>query len=517
MTNRKKSIQKLVKENFSKKDNFDDDVHEEDNLVKRAVDDLLDENDVEEFPANDAFNNFSVFKSKSFPADGVLSSKTYRGKSVSRKSFEENSESEDDDDEDVSDVSESSEIETVSKKTKRVTFAEPSSENDESLSADDGDSEEIDGAEDEGDSEMSEVDEEDGESDSENDSDDGAEDESVEDESEVEDDISDNEAIDASFVYSKAVRDESSDKEKGEAVRVQLNLCESLLESRITLQKALFAANQLPKPSKYEEMWAEFSEDEKNTVIQCRESVWDLLENFIRLQCKFRQKCPEFLETLNESARKEFEEEVEDSEPKIKRRKLTEYPLVLDKLHNQYKPYRNAVIQKWNDRTKIASGKLAKTNFSAFDVPIVKQIEQIFEEKHRLIEKTCIKRADYKIIGNEEISDHNENSKSSSADHDEEIFDDDDFYHKLLRDYIERKTADVSDPTQLGRKWIKLQSLRSKMKRKIDTRCTKGRKIKFDPHPKLVNFMAPVTNNRWTDTAINELFNSVFGNKLINT
>lgn len=34
---------------------------------------------------------------------------------------------------------------------------------------------------------------------------------------------------------------------------------------------------------------------------------------------------------------------------------------------------------------------------------------------------------------------------------DREIFDDDDFYHKLLRDYIERKSSDISDPTQLGR------------------------------------------------------------------
>lgn len=33
----------------------------------------------------------------------------------------------------------------------------------------------------------------------------------------------------------------------------------------------------------------------------------------------------------------------------------------------------------------------------------------------------------------------------------DEIFDDDDFYHKLLRDYIERKTADISDPTQLSK------------------------------------------------------------------
>lgn len=56
------------------------------------------------------------------------------------------------------------------------------------------------------------------------------------------------------------------------------------------------------------------------------------------------------------------------------------------------------------------------------------------------------------------------------------------------------------------------------MKRKIDTRRTKGRKIKFEVHTKLVNFMAPIINhNSYTDTAINELYASVFGKSLINS
>lgn len=55
------------------------------------------------------------------------------------------------------------------------------------------------------------------------------------------------------------------------------------------------------------------------------------------------------------------------------------------------------------------------------------------------------------------------------------------------------------------------------MKRKIDTRRTKGRKIKFDVHPKLVNFMAPDVVDRWEEGAINELFSSIFGKTLLNT
>ena len=35
--------------------------------------------------------------------------------------------------------------------------------------------------------------------------------------------------------------------------------------------------------------------------------------------------------------------------------------------------------------------------------------------------------------------------------YDEQIFNDDDFYHQLLRELIERKTVDTSDPTTMGR------------------------------------------------------------------
>jgi protein AATF/BFR2 len=50
------------------------------------------------------------------------------------------------------------------------------------------------------------------------------------------------------------------------------------------------------------------------------------------------------------------------------------------------------------------------------------------------------------------------------------------------------------------------------MKRKIDTRATKGRKIRYAVHSKLVNYMAPVSQNLCTEEAKTELYNSLFGN-----
>lgn len=115
---------------------------------------------------------------------------------------------------------------------------------------------------------------------------------------------------------------------------------------------------------------------------------------------------------------------------------------VLHESHEIFKPYRNETIQFWNERTKLASGKAAKSDFSAFDQSTLSQIEQIMSDKKRLIERTQTKRSKYDIVAD---------PKSSKMDVDKEIFDDDDFYHKLLRDYIEKKSADVTNPSQLGK------------------------------------------------------------------
>lgn len=99
-----------------------------------------------------------------------------------------------------------------------------------------------------------------------------------------------------------------------------------------------------------------------------------------------------------------------------------------------------------------------------------------------------------------------------TQEYDNEIFDDDDFYHQLLRDLIEYKSSGVTDPIQLGKQWVQLQNMRSKMKRKIDTRATKGRRIRYDVHNKLVNYMAPILHDdSWSDLTKNELYNSLFG------
>ena len=204
------------------------------------------------------------------------------------------------------------------------------------------------------------------------------------------------------------------------------------------------------------------------------------------------------------------------------KRKLCEcdhYSEVLSKRHSNLIGIRNQIIDKWYEKTRFTTSAF-KQRLSGLEQSSTQQINRILTDMERLIARTQTKRSLYSIIGKTNINDKtletNElNEEKLNNDLDPEIFDDDDFYHHLLRELIESKTGnDSNDPMLLSSKWIQIQKLRNKIKRKVDTKASKGRKIRYDVHSKLVNFMAPVDTTTYTDQAKTQLFNSLFGQKL---
>jgi protein AATF/BFR2 len=340
--------------------------------------------------------------------------------------------------------------------------------------------------------------------------------------------------------------------ERGIAVRNQLNLWDNLLECRIQLQKALTAGNKLPQYNIFEHFVAQGGSKYKAEIQQTKHKVTTLLENLVTLQTEMLKSYPEtrnlYKTTKNECSPSEVdeicsdtgEEEEEndssdDSAPQkqkeldTKHHNLEYYAELLSDRHKKYSEYRNATIQKWNDKTRVLVGKLSSRNFSNFEHSTLKQIEQILSNRQRLIQRSQLKRQSYVILGQELVPQQQQqesteegitsiNANNLKTDQEQckeyyaEIYDDTDCYHQLLRELIERKSSDITDPVQLGRQWLELQKLRSKMKRKIDTRATKGRKIRYVVHSKLVNYMAPVSQNLCTEEAKTELFRSLFGN-----
>uniref|UniRef100_A0A9L0RH00 Apoptosis antagonizing transcription factor n=1 Tax=Equus caballus TaxID=9796 RepID=A0A9L0RH00_HORSE len=227
----------------------------------------------------------------------------------------------------------------------------------------------------------------------------------------------------------------------------------------------------------------------------------------------------------------EDEELVEEKQrrrraPAKRKLAMDDYPGFMAKRFADFTVYRNHTLQKWHDKTKLASGKLGK-GFGAFERSILTQIDHILMDKERLLRRTQTKRSVYRVLGKpepaaqpvpESLPGQPEILPEAPAnahlkDLDEEIFDDDDFYHQLLRELIERKTSslDPNDQVAMGRQWLAIQKLRSKIHKKVDRKASKGRKLRFHVLSKLLSFMAPIDHTTMNDDARSELYRSLFG------
>ncbi|CAB4069019.1 AATF [Lepeophtheirus salmonis] len=269
---------------------------------------------------------------------------------------------------------------------------------------------------------------------------------------------------------------DDSEVEKGNHIRNQLIMYDKLLEMRIQLQK----------------------EEDESALEECRGDLRDFLESSLKAKNELVQN--------NEDLRKRKGLNLEGNDG-TKRVKVSDFENCLSDFSSEFGTWRNEVLGKWNEKTRLVSStNHSKTsNFSCFDVSVFKQIENILSDKERLLSRTRIRRIEYDILGEEDWDEKE----------DPDIFDDGDFYHQLLRELISAKTAGVEDPNELGRQWLEVQKIRSKMKKKlaIDTKASKGRKIRYDIHAKLVNFMAPVYFETMNDEAKNELYSSLFGRR----
>ncbi|XP_070591432.1 protein AATF [Erythrolamprus reginae] len=331
----------------------------------------------------------------------------------------------------------------------------------------------------------------------------------------------------------------AEDVAKGKAVKNQIALWDQLLESRIKLQKALLIANQLPQPETFPEFKKKGGQEYSNVLKNSYKALKALLRSLVDLQDELwhqnsatkhlvaGQKEEESGEEIS-SGSDEAEEEVVRRPPKRKL-EMEDYPAFASKRFAEFQAYRNDTLQKWHDRTKLASGKLGK-GFGAFERSILTQVDHILMDKERLLRRTQTKRSAYRVLGKnpsaaevlpETQLDETETlppamSNAHLKDVDEEIFDDDDFYHQLLRELIERKTTslDPNDQVAMGRQWLAIQKLRSKIRKKVDTKASKGRKIRYHVHSKLVSFMAPIDHCTMNDDARTELYRSLFGKQV---
>ncbi|XP_065908105.1 protein AATF-like isoform X2 [Dysidea avara] len=255
-----------------------------------------------------------------------------------------------------------------------------------------------------------------------------------------------------------SIPDISADIAKGKAAKQQIELWEKLLEVCIYLQKMLTISNRLPS----HEVCPEFVEHGKqpatDSVAYVEKQLRELMNKLVIVQNPDTERIvPKSTATSSHKQQEGIDDEY------------------LSKMQHSLKDHCDLVITKWQDRTHLASGLvISNKEFMKFNRSVVTQINRVMEDTPRLV-----KRSQYKILGKTPESldlSHDVHLR----DYEEEIFYDDDFYRQLLQALIngKMKLTDTSDPVAMGRQLLELQKMRRRAKKTVDTRASKGRKIR---------------------------------------
>ncbi|XP_074593249.1 protein AATF-like [Brevipalpus obovatus] len=306
-------------------------------------------------------------------------------------------------------------------------------------------------------------------------------------------------------------------------VKDQLIVWDLLLNARIKLQKLLVTSNKMPQC----DVWPSIDVNCDPKLSQARERASDecarLTSALDQLRATLAQQSrilPSLSDDKNSESKNERDDNKKKSRHSVKGSRDSSDNAVSSghtDRHEELIDVSKKIMDSWFQKTKYATraGRIDPRQLED-DASIVTVIEQILSNKDRLLRKTQLKRSEYEILGKKVAEDESaaqslvESKKEDPID--PEIFDDDDFYRQLLRQLIESKTsADSLDPVTLSRRWLEVQKLRSKMKKKIDTKASKGRKIRYQVHNPLISFMAPVDDCTYENNAIDALFASLFG------
>ncbi|KAJ8126469.1 hypothetical protein O1611_g7168 [Lasiodiplodia mahajangana] len=175
-------------------------------------------------------------------------------------------------------------------------------------------------------------------------------------------------------------------------------------------------------------------------------------------------------------------------------------------LHEKHQAARRKqVLEKWSrdaKKTSITASSAHKFTSHA-EKPITAMLSAEMDAPERLIKRTRTPRscAPYQV--------------AQKINEDESIYDDADFYQLLLKELVDQRSGDGSG-TGLQAATIRYAAVKeAKAKRHVDTKASKGRKMRFTPMPKLQNFMAPEDRRSWEQSAIDRFFGTLFGQKMV--
>lgn len=276
-----------------------------------------------------------------------------------------------------------------------------------------------------------------------------------------------------------------SDVDKGQAIKVQRKTFDSFLNTRVRLQKALIATNSMVAP-------AHKDESAQTSSIEAAEAAaLTLLNNLTDMRASLEEA-----RTGEKRKRGAFTSS-------------TPSPEIWDSLYasdKAAKKQRRAILEKWSAKTRTAKIATAQRQLNASaEQTLTEVLESQLSNSNHLVARTQTPRSCAPL-----------QSATSKPVPDANIYDDADFYGLLLKELLEQRSADLSNsgtaefvvqaPWQVARE--------AKTKKVVDTKASKGRRLRYTVHEKLQNFMAPEERGLWNEHQRDDLFSSLFGQRL---
>ncbi|CAE6496628.1 unnamed protein product [Rhizoctonia solani] len=289
-----------------------------------------------------------------------------------------------------------------------------------------------------------------------------------------------------------------ADKDKGRSIIQQRALWDSLLETRIRLQKAATATNRLPHPNDLAPYVT--SESGRGAVHSLLKEVLSFSDELLTLRKRLAQVNEPEIELPPSKKRKivssdeAFEQQIKDAS------------IAAVEMDAVYHPTCVRTLQKWSNKiAAVTPASLSARSGKSFRGGVTRSTVELVEDAlgesgAKAIGRTRVRRSAGARVGTQVSSEVN------GAEGDAEVFDDLDFYQTLLRDVIDSRTGTEDD-------WMARQRMK-KAKKVVDTKASKGRKLRYEVHEKLQNFMVPVPTATWHEEQIDELFANLLGKEI---
>ncbi|XP_021819778.1 protein AATF-like isoform X1 [Prunus avium] len=294
---------------------------------------------------------------------------------------------------------------------------------------------------------------------------------------------------------------------KGQAVKNQKALWDKTLEFRFLLQKAFSSSNRLPQEP-VRSLFCDSHEGVNAAYSDLVNSSKRTLDSLVELEEALLEKNPSIVQaTDSESARSKHSESSNNVDADG-----DEDWSWISQLLSSIATFRNKSIDKWQRKTQVTTGAAAiKSQLHAFNQNISEQVASYMRDPSRMVKQMQMRRSAVGVFGivpegeNTPKGEETQCDVGAQADGDPELLDDSEFYQQLLKEFFE-----TIDPTSSETAFYSLKKLHTKKRKIVDRRASKSRKIRYNVHEKIVNFLAP---ERMTLPTMVPDLNNLFGLK----